>query len=103
MIRQPSAASALAVASPMPRLDPVIRAAFPVNLRSMVRFRGKLFRYTGFAFGDPGCHLVVVGGEIVFRDVVGGGGPDAVMPEDVAQRLVEMLGRVRPADIVRMQ
>ena len=55
------------------------------------------------AFGDPGLHLVVIVGEIVFGDVVGGGGPDAVMPEDVAQRLVEMLGGVRPADIVRVQ
>ena len=36
------------------------------------------------AVGDPGFHLVVVVGEIVLGDVVGGGGPDAVIPEDVA-------------------
>src|SRR4051794_35427942 len=60
-------------------------------------------RKPGFAFGNPGFHLVVIVGEIVLGDVVGGGGPDAVMPEYVAQCLVEMLGRVRPADIVRMQ
>ena len=55
------------------------------------------------AFGDPGFHLIVIVGEVVFGDVVGGGGPDAVMPENVAERLVEMLGGVRPSDIVRMQ
>ena len=36
------------------------------------------------AFGDPGLHLVVIVGEIVLGDVVGGGGPDAVMAEDVS-------------------
>jgi hypothetical protein len=60
-----------------------------------------LFRARAFAIGDPGLHLVVVVSEIVLGDVVGGGGPDTVMPEDVGQHLVEMLGRVRPADIVR--
>src|ERR1700746_3810665 len=35
------------------------------------------------AFGDPGLHVVVVVGEIVFRDLVGRRGPDAVMPKDV--------------------
>src|SRR5205823_5551064 len=62
-----------------------------------------LLRDAGLAFGDPGLHLVVVVGEIILGDVVGGGGPNAVMPEDVAQCLVEMLGGVRPADIVRVQ
>src|SRR6202040_3762166 len=55
------------------------------------------------AFGDPGLHLVVEVGEIVLGDFIGGGGPNAFMSEDVAQRLVKMLGRVRPADIVRVQ
>src|SRR6516162_11714779 len=54
-------------------------------------------------FGDPGLHVVVVVREIVFGDVVGGGGPHAVMPEDIAQRLVEMLRSTRTADIVRVQ
>ena len=39
----------------------------------------------------------------IFGDVVGGGDPHALMPENVTQRLVEMFGRVRPADIVRVQ
>src|SRR6516165_8991362 len=33
--RQPSAANALAVANPMPRLEPVTRATLPLSLRSM--------------------------------------------------------------------
>src|SRR5215831_4587337 len=94
--RQPSAANALAVARPIPRLEPVISTTLPASFRSM-RLSLRL------AFGDPGLHLVVVVGEIILGDVVAGGRPDAVMPEDVAQRLVEMLGRVRPADIVRVQ
>src|SRR5689334_21045284 len=60
-------------------------------------------RCTCVASGDPGLHLVVAVGEIVLGDVVGGGGPDAVMPEDVAERLVEMLGAIWPADIMRVQ
>jgi hypothetical protein len=36
MIRLPSAANALAVASPMPRLDQVIRTILPASLRSMI-------------------------------------------------------------------
>jgi len=60
-------------------------------------------RCAGVAFGDPGLHLVVVVGEIVFRDLVGRRGPDTIMPENISQRLVEMLGRIRPADIVRVQ
>src|SRR5215472_14902055 len=94
--RQPSAANALAVARPIPRLEPVISTTLPANFRSM---RSPL----SLAFGDPGLHLVVVVGEIVFGDVVGGGRPDAVMSEDVAQRPVEMFGCARPADIVRVQ
>ena len=57
----------------------------------------------GFAFSDPLRHPVVVVGDIIFGDVVGGGGPDAVMPEDIAQRLVKMVGSAWPADIVRVQ
>src|SRR5215469_8383388 len=94
--RQPSAANALAVARPIPRLEPVISTILPASFRSM---RSPL----RLAFGDPGLHLVVVVGEIVLGDVVGGGRPDAVMPEDIAQRLVKMLGRIGPADIVRVQ
>jgi hypothetical protein len=37
MTRQPSAANALAVANPMPRLEPVTRAALPRSLRSMTQ------------------------------------------------------------------
>jgi len=35
------------------------------------------------AIGDPGLHVVVVVGEIIFRDLVGRRGPGAVMPKDV--------------------
>src|SRR6516165_4396360 len=101
MTRQPSMANALAVAQPMPRLEPVTRATLPASLRSIASSSGASPRCAGVVFGNPGLHVVVIVGEIILGDVIGGGGPDAIMPEDVAQCLVEMLGRVRPADIVR--
>jgi hypothetical protein len=54
-------------------------------------------------FSNPRRHLVVVVGDVILGDVVGGRVPDAVVAENVAQRLVEMLRGIRTADIVRMQ
>ena len=49
-------------------------------------------QFTRLAFGDPRLHLVVVVGQIILGDIVGSGGPDAVMPEDVAERLATREG-----------
>src|SRR5580704_6577907 len=101
--RQPSAANALAVARPIPRLEPVIRATLPVSLRSIALSFPASPQFTRLAVGDPGLHTVVIVGEIVLGNVIGCRGPDAVMSEDVAERLVEVLGGVWPADIMRVQ
>src|SRR6266849_1240470 len=57
----------------------------------------------GFAFSDPGRHLVIIVGDVILGNVVGGRVPDAVVAEDVPQSLVEMLRRIRAPDIVRMK
>jgi hypothetical protein len=41
--------------------------------------------------------------DVAFGDDVGGGIPDAVMAEDIPQRLVAILRRVGAPDIVRVQ
>src|SRR6267142_3470591 len=57
----------------------------------------------GFAFSDPGRHLVVAVRNVILGDVVGGGVPDTVVTENIAQSLVEMLRGIRTPDIVRMK
>jgi hypothetical protein len=57
----------------------------------------------GFALVDPRRNLVVAVCDVILGNVVGGGIPDAVVAEDVPQRLVEMLGGIRTPDIVRMK
>src|SRR5438034_8954465 len=57
----------------------------------------------GFAFSDPGRHLVVAVCNVILGDVVGGGVPNAVVTENVPQSLVEMLRGVRTPDIVRVK
>src|SRR5713226_8914863 len=57
----------------------------------------------GFAFSDPGRHLVIAVGDVILGNVVGGSVPDAVVAEDVTQSLVEMLRSIRTPDIVRMK
>src|SRR6516164_11580773 len=57
----------------------------------------------GFAFGDPGRDVVVTVGEVILGNVVGRRVPDAVMAENIPQRLIEMLGGIGATDIVRMQ
>src|SRR5260370_27826021 len=54
-------------------------------------------------FSNPRRYLAVVVGDVILGDVVGGGVPDTVVAENVAQRLVEMLRGIRAPDIVRMQ
>jgi hypothetical protein len=51
-------------------------------------------------FSNPRRHLVVVVGDIVLDNVVGGRVPDAVVAENVTQRLVEMLRGIGAPDIV---
>jgi Bacterial Ig-like domain len=41
----------------------------------------------GFACGDLGRHLIVVVGDVILGDVVGGGVPHAIVAENIAQRL----------------
>src|SRR6266700_6140408 len=62
-----------------------------------------VFPSWGPAFGDPGRHRVVAVGQVILGDVICGGVPDAIVAENVAQRLVEMLCGIRASDIVRMQ
>src|ERR1700724_2045910 len=54
-------------------------------------------------FSNPRRHLVIVVGDVIFGYVVGGRVPDAVVAENIAQRLVEMLRGIGAPDIVRMQ
>src|SRR4029450_12432219 len=94
--RQPSAATALAVASPPPRPEPVINATLPASCRSIGLGLCLLC-------SNPRRHLVVVVGEVILGDGVGRRRPHAIVAEDVSQRLVEMFGGIGPPDIVRMQ
>jgi len=57
----------------------------------MRRLLDGLLLCPGFACGDPGRHLIVVVGDVILGDVVGGGVPHAIVAENIAQRLVEML------------
>src|SRR6516164_117695 len=55
------------------------------------------------ASSNPGRHLVIAVGDVIFGNVVGGGVPNAVVAENVPKSLVEMLRRIRTPDIVRMK
>jgi hypothetical protein len=46
--------------------------------------------------------MVVMVGDVIFGDVVGGGIPGNIMADDIPQRLVEIFRHVRSPDIVRM-
>src|SRR5262245_52723734 len=94
--RQPSAASDLAVASPIPRLEPVINAILPASFRS-------IGLCLCLMFSNPRRHLVVVVGDVILGNIVGRRMPHAIVAEDVPQRLVEMFCGIGPPDIVRMQ
>src|SRR2546426_11153253 len=94
--RQPSAASAWAVASPIPRLEPVINATLPASCRSIGLCLCLLC-------SNPRRHLVVAVSDVILGDVVGSRMPHAIVAENVPQRLVEMFGGIGPPDIVRMQ
>jgi len=55
----------------------------------------------GSAFGYAGQPLIIAVGDVILGDVVDGGRPDAVIAENVPQRLIEVLGGIRTPDIVR--
>ena len=55
----------------------------------------------GSAFGYAGQPLIIAVGDVILGDVVDGGRPDAVIAENVPQRLIEVLGGIRTPDLVR--
>src|SRR4051812_9777360 len=80
--------------------------ALPPGKGSVSERRRSLYRdlqATAFLVGDPRRDLIVVVGDVVLGDIVGGSVPDALMAQNVFERLVEIFGRIRPADIVGMQ
>lgn len=59
--------------------------------------------HLGSAFSDPGRYFVVIVSHVILGDVIGGRVPDAVVTENVLQRLVEILRGIGTPDIVRMK
>src|SRR4029453_19523285 len=78
---------------------PAFRATGAAVLVPYLCTVGRTRLVLGFACGDPGCHLVVVVGDVILSDIVGSRLPHAIVTEDVPQRLVEILGGIGPPDI----